>query len=313
MNAEPIDILVLAPQFAHAQAPRTHEYILHDYESTESIGAAAHSIRGLITDGARGAPRELLEALPNLEIISVCGVGYDRIDLETCRRRQINVTTARGVLSADVADMALALTLGVLRRVVAADRFVRAGDWRPTHHFPLSTSLKGKRMGIVGMGDIGIEIARRAQAFRMEVGYHNRRVREESSLSYHPDLISIARWSDVLVLCLPGGDATRHVVDKDVLEALGPDGFLINVARGSVIDEPALISALQEKRIKGAGLDVFAEEPHVPPALLSCDNVVLQPHIASATQETRAEMAALVFRNLDAQFAARPLLTPLAF
>ncbi|XAO71035.1 MAG: 2-hydroxyacid dehydrogenase [Acetobacteraceae bacterium] len=313
MNAEPIDILVLAPQFAHAQAPRMHEYILHDYDSIAALGASARKIRGLITDGTRGAPRDLLEALPNLEIISVCGVGYDRIDLETCRRRQIKVTTARGVLSADVADMAFALTLGVLRRTVAADRFVRAGDWSATHHFPLSTSLKGKRMGIVGMGDIGIEIARRAQAFGMEVGYHNRRVKEESPLSYHPNLITIARWSDVLVLCLPGGDATRQVVNKDVLDALGPDGFLINVARGSVIDEPALISALQEKRIKGAGLDVFADEPHVPPALTSCDNVVLQPHIASATQETRTEMAALVFRNLDAQFAARPLLTPLAF
>lgn len=313
MSQSPINILVLAPQFAANNVPRTLDYHLYDDGLIEDLGEEAQAIRGIITDGARGAPRHVLDALPNLEIISVCGVGYDQIDLDTCRRRQIKVTTARGVLSADVADMALALTLSVLRRVVVADRFVRDGNWVQGRHFPLSTSLKAKRMGIVGMGEIGIEIARRAQAFSMEVGYHNRRVREGSALLYHPDIKAIASWSDILVLCLPGGATTRHIVDNDVLDALGPHGFLINVARGAVVDEPALISALQEKRIAGAGLDVFEDEPRIPTALINMENVVLQPHIASATQETRAEMAALVFENLDAQFASRPLLTPLKF
>jgi lactate dehydrogenase-like 2-hydroxyacid dehydrogenase len=206
--------------------------------------------------------------------------------------------------------MGLALMLAVLRRVVEGDRYVRAGRWRKEGPMRLAACARGKRLGILGLGRIGKALARRAEALGMRVAYHGRRPQPDIAYPFHGDLVDLARDSDVLALTCPGGAETRGLVDAAVLEALGPAGYLVNVARGSVCDEPALVAALVEGRIAGAGLDVFADEPNVPEALLGLDNVVLQPHAASATDETRDAMAQLVVDNLAAHFAGKPLLTP---
>lgn len=269
-------------------------------------------VRAIVTSGAYGAPSALIEALPRLELIAVVGVGYDAIDLELARQRGIVVTTTPGVLDDCVADTALALLLGVMRRLVEADRFVRAGQW-PQQRFGLGSRLAGKRCGIVGLGAIGRAIATRAAAFGMSVAYHGPRRKPEVGYPYYESIEELARDADVLVLALPGGPGTRHVIDRGVLTALGPSGVLINVARGSVVDQAALVELLLERRLGGAGLDVFEDEPNVPEALFELDNVVLTPHLASATHETRSAMGGLMLENLRAHFAGQPLPTPLQF
>jgi len=221
----------------------------------------------------------------------------------------VQVGYTPGVLNDCVADMAFALMLDVSRGIAASDRFVRRGEW-PQARFALGTRVSGKRLGIVGMGRIGQAVAERASGFRMEVGYHNRRPAPDAALPYFESLMALARWADYLVLTVAGGPATRHMVDGPVLDALGPEGFLINVARGSVVDEAALMDALAERRIAGAGLDVFEDEPRVPAALMALDNVVLTPHTASATHETRRAMADLVMGNLESFFATGAVRMP---
>jgi lactate dehydrogenase-like 2-hydroxyacid dehydrogenase len=263
----------------------------------------------LVTSAAGGATAELIAALPKVRVISSFGVGLDKIALDAAARRGIPVGYTPDVLNDCVADMAFALLLAVGRRIPEADRYVRAGRWtqKPAAPFPLGRQVSGARLGIVGLGRIGRTVAKRAGGFDMEVRYHNRRPVADVPWAYEATLVELARWSDFLVVITAGGPETRHLVDARVLEALGPEGYLVNVARGTVIDEAALVRALQERRIAGAGLDVYEHEPQVPPELFALDNVVLAPHIASATEQTRQAMAQRVLDNLEAFFAGRAL------
>lgn len=263
--------------------------------------------RAIVGGGSVLVDRALLDRLPALEIVSVNGVGYERIDLDAVRARGVRVTTTLDILTDDVADLAIGLMLAVDRRIAVNDRTVRAGGW----NVPLGRRSSGRRIGILGFGTIGQAIARRAAVFASDVLYTARHERPNSGYRFMPDIGALAESCDTLILIAPGGAATRNIVDAAVLAKLGPNGVLINVARGSLVDEPALIAALADGTIAGAGLDVFADEPHVPQALREMDQVVLAPHQGSATVESRAEMAALVVANLDAHFAGKPLPTPL--
>ena len=264
----------------------------------------------LVTSGnaVMGAPAALIAALPNLKAICSNGVGYDSIDTEAARSRGIVVTNTPEVLNDCVADLGMALLLDVARRISEADRFTRAGHWAQGR-FPLSSKIGGKVCGIVGLGNIGQAVARRAQAFDMQIHYYNPRSRSDVPYTRHESLVDLAQRADFLVLTLPGGAATRHIINADVLQALGPEGYLINIARGSVVDQQALVAALETGRIAGAGLDVFEQEPQVPDALRQLDNVVITPHIASSTRETMAAMADLVFENMLAFSRGEPVLT----
>jgi lactate dehydrogenase-like 2-hydroxyacid dehydrogenase len=258
--------------------------------------------------GAHGASNEVVDALPALEIIAINGIGTDAVDLERARARSVRVTTTPDVLTDDVADLAIGLTLAVSRRICVADRFVRAGRW-PGAHLPLSAKVSGKRLGIFGLGHVGRAVARRAEGFEMPIAYSEPHP-ADAGYRFVPVLEDLARDSDFLVVAATGGPATRGRVNRPVLDALGPAGILINVARGSIVDEAALVAALAEGRLGGAGLDVFAHEPAVGEALWTRDNVVLQPHQASATVETRRAMADLVLANLAVHFAGREPVTP---
>ncbi len=273
------------------------------------LAARGAEFTGVVTNAAIGLKGEVIAALPNLQVISSFGVGFDALDIDAAKARGVQVGYTPGVLNDCVADMAFALMLDVSRHVAASDRFVRRGEW-PKTRYALGTRVSGKRLGIVGMGRIGQAVAERASGFRMEVGYHNRRPAQGCALPYFESVTALAQWADYLVLTVAGGAATRHLVNRDVLEALGPHGYLINVARGSVVDEAALTDALAERRIAGAGLDVFENEPTVPAALMALDNVVLTPHTASATHETRRAMADLVLENLESFFATGAVRTP---
>lgn len=268
-----------------------------DASVMEFLHTHGAAFTGVVTSGAVGADAALMNALPSLKVISSFGVGFDKIDVQHAKARGIAVGITPDVLNDCVADLAFALILDVARGVSASDRFVRRGRWL-TERFPLATKVSGKRIGILGLGRIGQAIARRAAGFDMAVGYHNRSTVAGSLFQYFASPILLAEWCDFLVVVVAGGPATRHLVSREVLDALGPKGFLINVARGTVIDEEALVQALVEKRIAGAGLDVFDAEPQVPEQLFALDNAVLLPHIASGTHETRQAMAELVFDNL---------------
>ena len=272
------------------------------------LAAHGRGFAGLVTSAPVGADAALIEALPELRVISSFGVGFDRIDVEAARRRGIAVGYTPDVLNDCVADLAMGLLIDAARGLSAADRFVRRGEWTLQNRFPLATRVSGKRLGIVGLGRIGRAIARRAAGFDMELAYANRRPVADVSHRFEPSLVELARWADFLVLAVAGGAGTRHLVNAEVLEALGPRGFLVNVARGTVVDEAALVDALANRRIAGAGLDVFEHEPAVPQALLALDNVVLLPHVASGTHETREAMAQRVLDNLQAFFAHGRLL-----
>jgi len=274
---------------------------------------AAHGgeFTALATSARFGADRALIEALPRLAVIANFGVGVDTIDLVAARSRGVAVSNTPDVLTGCVADLAFGLLIDAARRLSAADRFVRRGDWLKGP-FPLATRVWGKKLGIVGLGRIGTAIARRAGGFDMVVRYHNRRPVEGCPHAYEASLPALAAWADFLVVACAGGAATRHLVSREVIDALGPGGFVVNISRGSVVDEPALVEALQAGRIAGAALDVFEDEPKVPPALFALDNVVLLPHIASATGETRQAMADCVLANLRSWFDSGRLLTPVA-
>jgi hydroxypyruvate reductase len=268
-------------------------------------------VRAIVTSGGAGANAALIAALPRAEIIACFGVGVDAIDLGAARARNIAVTNTPDVLTDDVADLAIGLIIDSARRISQGDRFVRAGRWL-AGGLAHGSRLRGTKLGIVGLGRIGMATARRAEAFGMTIAYHGPRRKTDVAYPYVGDLKTLARDSDVLVLTLPGGAGTKHLVDAGVLAALGPKGTLVNVSRGAVVDEAALVAALQNGSLGAAALDVFQDEPNVPQPLLSMDNVVLQPHQASATHGTRAAMGQLVLDNLAAHFAGRPLLTPVA-
>ncbi len=263
---------------------------------------------GLVTSAAVGVDAAVVAALPNLKVISSFGVGLDRLPLDAARARGIAVGYTPDVLNDCVADCAFGLLLDAARGFSAADRYVRRGDWA-RGNFPLARKVSGGKLGIVGMGRIGRAIAQRSTGFDMAVRYHARRPVADVTWAYEASLLELARWADFLVIITAGGAGTRHLVNAEVLDALGPRGFLVNVARGSVVDETALVAALRDKRIAGAGLDVFENEPHVPAELLTLDNVVLLPHVASATEETRQAMADRVFDNLQAFFTTGQLIS----
>ena len=270
--------------------------------------AIAARARALITSGLDGGPAALIDRMPRLEIIAVNSVGYDLVAMDRALARRIPVTHTPDVLTDDVADLAIGLMIMTSRRLAAADRFVRAGRWA-TEKFPVAGKVSGKRLGILGLGRIGRAIAARAQGFGMEILYTDR-AELDSPYRFLPDLVGLARESDFLMVATSAGPDARHMVDAGVLKALGPDGILINIARGSVVDETALVAALESGGIAGAGLDVFEHEPNVPAALVARDDVVLLPHIASSTRETRGRMGQLVIENLEAWFAGKPLVTP---
>jgi len=269
-------------------------------------------IRAIATEANRGASRALIEALPKLEVIGVFGVGTDAVDLPAARERRIPVSNTPGVLTDECADLAIGLMLASARQILFADRYVRDGSWAAKGPIPLGRSVGGKTMGVVGLGGIGRGIADRGAAFRMRVIYHGPRRKPDAPYEFVADLVEMARQSDYLMVACKGGPETHHLVSAAVIDALGPKGTLVNVARGSVVNETALIRALAEGRLGHAALDVFENEPHVPPELLALPNVIVQPHHGSATVETRTAIGQLMIDNISAHFAGRPLLTPVA-
>ena len=270
--------------------------------------ADAAKVRAVVTSGRNGVPSALMAALPNLEIVTNFGVGYDTTDVAQAVARGIQVTHTPDVLTDCVADTALGLMLDVFRRFGASERFLREGRWE-SGGFPLTRRFSGSTVGVLGLGRIGQAIARRAAAFDATILYTTRRPVEEVPWEHVASAVELARRSDVLVIAVPGGAATEGLVDAEVIRALGPDGFLVNIARGSVVDEDALIAALEAGEIAGAGLDVFAHEPHVPERLIR-DDVTLLPHVGSGTHETRRDMRDLTLANLRAYLAGEPLPTP---
>ena len=286
---------------------RVHDRV-HQSDAA-AFAAAAPRIRAIAASGESKVPRELIAQMPALEIISVFGVGYDGVDVAAAMERGIAVTHTPNVLNDEVADLAMALVLAVSRRIVEADRYVRSGRWTEGP-MPLARKVSGARLGIVGLGRIGQAIARRAEAFGMGIAYTARSEKRDSPYRFLPDAERLAAEVDFLVVITPGGAGTRKLIDAKVLAALGKDGYLVNVARGSVVDEQALVQALKNGVIAGAGLDVFESEPNVPAELFGLDNVVLTPHVGSATWQTRHAMGDLAFANLAAHFAGKPLLSP---
>jgi hydroxypyruvate reductase len=269
----------------------------------------AARVRAIATEANNGADRALMEKLPKLEIIAVFGVGIDAVDLAAARERNLPVTNTPGVLADEVGDLAIGLMLASARQIVAADRFVREGQWE-RGPISLGRSVGGKTLGIVGLGEIGRAIAERAAAFRMKILYTGPRVKSDVPYTYVADLVDLARQSDFLIVACKGGPQTHRLISAAVLDALGPRGTLVNVARGSVVDEDALIAALADGRLGYAALDVFENEPHVRGQLLTLSNLIVQPHHGSATVETRTAMGQLMIDNISARFDNRPLLTP---
>lgn len=309
MDAAPKPALLLVePMIAQIEARLDAAYTVHRlYDPAErgAIEAARDRIRAVVTGGGTGIGNGWLESLPRLGIVAVNGVGTDKVDLALARSRDVQVTTTPGALTEDVADMGMALILAVLRRIAEGDRFVRAGRWAEGGKLALGASLRGRRLGILGLGRIGRALATRAEAFGMAVRFCNRSPVPGASWPVHPDPVALAADSDVLAVCVAASTGTRRIVGAPVLDALGPSGVLVNVARGSVVDEDALIAALREERLAGAGLDVFEDEPRIEAAFLSLPNTVLMPHQASATLETRLAMGEMVLDNLAAHFAGR--------
>lgn len=305
------DVLLVSqmmPEPLQGLAQRCHVHSLANAADPEALLAEiAPRVRAIA--GFGGVSASLIDRLPALEIIANIGVGYDGVDVAAARSRGVIVTNTPDVLTDEVADLTLGLLIATVRRLPQADQFVRHGQW-PHGPFPLSQSLRGKTVGVLGLGRIGEAIATRCAAFGLNVEWHSRRQRPEISWRWRESPVALAAACDILVVVAPGGEATRNMVNADVLAALGPRGVLINVARGSVVDEPALIAALQNGVIAAAGLDVFAAEPHVPAALIAMDNVVLLPHVGSATVNTRNAMSQLVVDNLFSWFDGHGPLTP---
>lgn len=279
-------------------------------QPAEFLAEHAADIRVVVTSGWSRVDERTIAALPNLKVIINNGAGVDSIDLEAAKRRGIGVSNTPDVLSDTVADTALGLILMTLRRFGAADRYVRAGRWARDGQFPYARDVSGLQVGILGLGRIGSAIARRLLGFDCAIAYHNRHRIDGSPYRYAGSPVELAESVDVLVVATTGDHRTRHLVDRTVLEALGPQGYLINIARGSVVDQDALVELVATGGLAGAGLDVFVDEPHVPTELSNLDNVVLFPHIGSATARTRRAMALLAIRNLETYISTGDLVTP---
>jgi hydroxypyruvate reductase len=306
------EIILTAKGHAGTMAALQSEFTAHNLFEASSkdsfLQECAARVRGLATFGPMPVDGKLMDALPKLEIISNFGVGVDAINLADAKQRNIIVTNTPDVLNECVADTALALILNTLRKLPQSEKYMRGGNWASRGPYPLTTSLGGKVLGVLGLGRIGEAVAKRAMACGMTIRYHNRN-KKDVPYPYDPDPVTLAKNSDVLMVVTPGGSGTAKLVNEKVLQALGPDGYLVNIARGSVVDEPVLLRYLQEKKIAGAGLDVFADEPRVPPEFFTLDNAVLFPHVASATVETRKAMGDLQVENLRRHFAGKPVLT----
>ena len=299
------DILLIEPMMDVIEARLDEAYAVHrlyDPAEAPAIEAALPAIRAVATGGGTGLSNDWIDRLPALGVIAINGVGTDKVDLPRARGRDIHVTTTPGVLTDDVADIGMALMLAFFRHIAKGDAFVREGLWGK-EAFPLGTSPKGKRIGILGLGQIGRALGRRAEAFGMSVRYWNRSPMTDTNWTSCATPVALAGDCDVLAVCIAASAATQGIVDADVLSALGPKGILINVARGSVVDEDALLAALVNGTIAGAGLDVFVNEPGIREAFFTAPNTVLMPHQGSATVETRVAMGELVLANLAAYFA----------
>jgi hydroxypyruvate reductase len=307
------EIVVIGPMYPACQERLEREFAVHRlWEAADRdafLRDVADRVRGVAVYALHGCAAAVIAALPKLEIIACMGIGVDRIDLAAAKARGVRVTNTPDVVTDDTADIALALMLATERRIAEADRFVRRGDWLKGD-LSFGRALRNRKLGIVGLGRIGQAIATRAAAFGMEIAYYGPRRKDGVAYRYFADPVSLAGWAEILAVAAPGGEATRHLVDRAVIDALGPQGTLINIARGSVVDEAALVAALAAGRLGGAGLDVYASEPNVPDALFAMDNVVLSPHTGSATHDTRRAMGDLTVDNLLAHFAGKPLLTP---
>jgi len=308
------EILLIDPMMPSVEAEMEQRFLLHGLYAQQDgpalIREVAPRIRAVVTNAPTGVSDDMLNALPALEIIAINGVGTDAVDLDLARARKIRVTITPDVLTDDVADLAIGLLLATARQICVDDRFVREGRWARGDDLPPGRKVSGKRLGIVGLGHIGRAIARRAAGFDLQIAYSGPHALDGVAYRFEPDLEKLARGSDFLVISAAGGPQSQGVVGEAVLNALGPEGTLINVARGSIVDEDALVRALADGRLGGAGLDVFAHEPNVPEALRSMDQVVLQSHRATTTVETRVAMGELVIANLDAHFAGKEPPTP---
>jgi lactate dehydrogenase-like 2-hydroxyacid dehydrogenase len=309
------EVLMMGPIPSAQMKELEENYLIHRLWQAEDPEARLNEVRsritGIVSTAWFGVSGKLIRALPNLEIISHFGVGYDNVDVLAAKERGVIVTNTPDVLTDDTADIGIGLVLAVFRRLVEGDIYVRSGQWGRKGPMPLGRTLRGRAMGIVGLGRIGHAVARRAEAFGIDVSYFGPRQKKGVSYPYCADLAKLADWSEILVITCPYNAQTHHLIDAKILKALGRKGVLINIARGKIVDENALVDALEGGIISGAGLDVFENEPDVPSSLCRLDNVVLQPHQGSATVETRAAMAQLVVDNLRAYFEKAEVLTPI--
>ncbi len=313
MDKPTVLVLTPVPQLVQEACDTQFDVVKLSADDDRDAVLAAHGprVRGLVVSG-RTVDGALMDRLPGLEIVSSFGVGYDNVDARHAASRGVVVTNTPDVLTEEVADTALALLLATVRQIPQADRYLRAGRWREKP-FPLTeATLRDRSLGILGLGRIGKAIAKRCEAFGLPISYHGRRPQEDVSYPYYDSLVELARAVDTLMVIAPGGAETYHIVNAEVLEALGPRGILINVGRGTVVDEEALIRALQTKTIFSAGLDVYENEPHVPEALIAMEHIVLLPHVGSASVYTRRAMAQLVVDNIVNWFDKGEALTPVA-
>jgi lactate dehydrogenase-like 2-hydroxyacid dehydrogenase len=307
MEKQPL--LLLGPLMPYLTEELEKRYTIEKlYEETDALGFLqqnAERFRAAVTSTFTGLKADMIDLLPALEIVSSFGVGTDSLDIAYAETKGIKIANTPDVLNEDTANMAITLLLAATRDIVANDRFVREGRWTRGETPPLALGIEGKKIGLVGLGRIGSVIARKLTAFGCEVVYHTRNKKHDVSYEHYQDLVEMARRCSAVIAILPGGDATKGVISRDVLQALGPEGTFVNIARGTVVDETALVELLQSGELGRAGLDVFVDEPNAPEALFALDNVVLQPHMGSATVETRKAMADRVVSNLDNYFSTK--------
>ncbi|MGI9509065.1 MAG: 2-hydroxyacid dehydrogenase [Geminicoccaceae bacterium] len=308
------EIAVIGAQRPEVQAVLETEFTVHNVHQEADRAAAlepiAERIRGVVTNAMAGVPTEVIDALPKLEIAAIMGVGLEKTDVSRAKERGVTVTTTP-VLYDDVSDLGIILAMTACRRIVQADSFVRSGQWLKGR-YPPATKFSGKRAGILGYGRIGVALAKRLEAFGMPIGYYDPMPKEGVSYQAFPSAKALAEDADILFLAAAGGQGAGHIVTAEILDALGPEGVFVNIARGWLVDEPALVDALANGRIAAAGLDVFEDEPTVPEALFAMDNVVLTPHVASNTKETMKDMGDCVIANVRSWFAGTGAVTPIA-
>ena len=307
------DLLIVCHAAPFVLADLAAEYTLHNYfladDKAALLAEVGKRIRAILAGGMSGPDAALIARLPKLEIIASNSVGFDATDVAAAHARGVVVTHTPDVLTDDVADLGMAFIIMAPRRIAESERYLRAGKWRQAR-MEFGTNLRGKKLGILGLGRVGSALAKRAQAFGLEIGFHDIAPKPDAPYRRYASLRSMAADCDILFVSCQGGPSTRKLVDAAVLNALGPNGFLVNVARGTIVDQQALVAALRDKRIAGAAIDVFEDEPNAPAELFNAENIVMTPHIASSTTETRRAMADLMLENLRLHFAGQPVKTP---